>query len=935
MVFCAGQRWISIAEPELGLGRIESLDRRFVSIVFPVCATTRSYAVEAAPLQRIIFQKGDTIRDRSGRSQTITAITESRGLVTYICGAAALIESDLHDAISLATPRERLLHGIVDRGSDFDLRVAMLEYQGRIRQSPGRGFAGGRIDLLPHQLFIAQTVSSHNRPRALLCDETGLGKTIEAGLVLHKLMLTGMVGRSLVLVPESLVHQWFVELLRRFNLTARLFTKEYCEGFDANVNPFPGDQLGIAALDFLANDTKAGALAVAADWDLVIVDEAHHLHHASPGYRLVENLAARGCGLLLLTATPEQLGRPDHFARLQLIDPHRYPDYNAYETETGRLHLLSRHIEAVLDEKQIDRDSHPPAELTMPIPHELLPVQSSAETAATHTLTLDQLIDLYGTGRAMFRNTRHIVKGFPLRYVHPEALDADAADVARCAQESLGDSGGGPTGSIAIGPDDPRVIWLARLRKELPREKILVMCTTARKALGIQAALQRLVKVDVALFHEEMTLLQRDRMAAWFSEDEGAPILICSESGSEGRNFQFCRRLVLFDLPPSPELLEQRIGRLDRIGQGPEIHLYIPFVRNTPQEIACRWYHEGLNAFAGNVPAAGRVFEAMEERLAALMTNPAAVTPKSLDTLIADSRQLCSELSQQIFKARDRLLEMASFKPWTSADLLNTLVDLDRRNQAQPVMEQLFRHYGIVMEDAGDKKFWLNIEGLTDPLFPLPRQERPVVTFDRPTALKREELEFITIDHPMLCGTLDLFLSSDHGTTAFCVWSSDVDKSELLLETIWIVECLAPPALDAQRFLPPVPVRIVTDHRGVEVSERFPAAVLQQNLRNAAVNRLLANRNIVDKALPMMFEKSATIAESRTQPIMGTAVAAMQRHFNLEIARLVNLQKAAGANAGAEIESLVAARDALEGYFKASRGRLDSLRVIWRGPFKE
>src|SRR4029434_4691478 len=108
--------------------------------------------------------------------------------------------------------------GNVSPSSVFDLRYRALQLQYERRRSPVRGFVGGRIGLIPHQLFIASEVTSRQNPRVLLADEVGLGKTIESCLILHRLLLTGRVQRVLILVPESLVHQWFVELLRRFNL---------------------------------------------------------------------------------------------------------------------------------------------------------------------------------------------------------------------------------------------------------------------------------------------------------------------------------------------------------------------------------------------------------------------------------------------------------------------------------------------------------------------------------------------------------------------------------------------------------------------------------------------------------------------------------------------------------------------------------------------
>ena len=91
--------------------------------------------------------------------------------------------------------------------------------------------------------------------------------------------------------------------------------------------------------------------------------------------------------------------------------------------------------------------------------------------------------------------------------------------------------------------------------------------------------------------------MERDRQAAWFAEAEGAQVLLCSEIGGEGRNFQFAHHLVLFDLPLHPDILEQRIGRLDRIGQRERIQIHVPYIEDTPEEVCLRWYADGLESF--------------------------------------------------------------------------------------------------------------------------------------------------------------------------------------------------------------------------------------------------------------------------------------------------------------------------------------------------
>ncbi len=158
-------------------------------------------------------------------------------------------------------------------------------------------------------------MAGRHAARVMLSDEVGLGKTIEAGLILHRLLLSGRADRILVLVPESLVHQWFVEILRRFNVWLHIFDEARCAAIEAGepgANPFLDDQLVLTSLGFLAADARRSAQAAAAGWDVLVVDEAHHLEwsEAAPSreYQVVEELSRRSEGLLLLTATPEQLG---------------------------------------------------------------------------------------------------------------------------------------------------------------------------------------------------------------------------------------------------------------------------------------------------------------------------------------------------------------------------------------------------------------------------------------------------------------------------------------------------------------------------------------------------------------------------------------------------------------------------------------------------
>ena len=287
-VFIAGQRWISESEPELGLGTVVQIAGGRVQVGFKAAGEMRVYAVDQAPLKRVRFRVGEKITSQADRELIVNEVIERQGLLVYLGDNQQLPEAQVSDRVSLRGPRERLLAGRFDASAAFTLRRRSLELLHRSRLSPVRGFVGGRIDLIPHQLYIAQEVANRHAPRVMLSDEVGLGKTIEACLILHRLLLSGRANRILVLVPESLVHQWFVEMLRRFNVWLNIFDAERCAAIAAGepgANPFLDDQLVLTSIDFLAADPRRAEQAVAAGWDMLVVDEAHHLawSGAAPG----------------------------------------------------------------------------------------------------------------------------------------------------------------------------------------------------------------------------------------------------------------------------------------------------------------------------------------------------------------------------------------------------------------------------------------------------------------------------------------------------------------------------------------------------------------------------------------------------------------------------------------------------------------------------
>ncbi|MCB1607921.1 MAG: RNA polymerase-associated protein RapA, partial [Xanthomonadales bacterium] len=948
--FVPGQRWYSLAEPELGLGTVLRTAPRSVQVVYTQSGVIRHYATASAPLERARFQAGDRIV-AAGESRSVEQVIEQDGLYFYLCGGEPLPETALDDRQAAGRPEDRLVAARVGSNRHFRLRLNTLQARAQARARPSWGLESARIQLLPHQLGVVAGALAQPTPRVLLADEVGLGKTIEAGLILARLIASGRAERVLILVPEPLVVQWFVELRRRFQLNFAVYDEERVASIEASgssENPFLDDQWVLTELGFLTASSKRREQLTSAGWDLIIVDEAHHLawdpEEASPQYQLVEQLALTTPSLILLTATPEQLGRSGHFARLRLLDPDRYSDLQHFVAESEQFQAVSQAASELLGDDPLSPASEKHLATILGDDREAIGhIEQLPDPAAKEAL-LDALIDRHGTGRVMFRNRRESVGGFPGREpvaVHLPSPGHDPALAARLIEEfdrdlqppdlspafNAAETEDVPP-AVTILTHDPRFAWLLQLIEQLDDHKLVLICRSRAKVELLEAALRIKASVRVARFHEGLSLAQRDRNAAYFAQNDGARVLLCSEIGSEGRNFQFAHHLILWDLPADPDLLEQRIGRLDRIGQSETIKIHYCVLADTAQAALARWLEEGLDAFRSSPPDGRELYHQFGPRtveVARAIARGKSGSHQHLEQLIADSRTRHEQLSEQIRSGRDRLLELATRRDHGGSELIAALDGIDHDPLQDGYVQQLFEHFGIDVEELGLRRVRLDPEYVNNNAFPGLKDGPETITFDRYEALGRDDLGFVRLDHPLVMGAQELLLSSEDGGAAFVIDSSLPSRS-VLLEAVFVLETIAPRGVDVGRFLPSTPIRVLVDSRRERRQHEVdPAAESRSDERPADLARL---RKVLNTLVPALRDEAATMADQDAAELIADARARASEELSRARERLSALRRVNPNVRESELTQVDEQREALDQALSGARVRLDAVRLI-------
>ena len=915
MPLAIGQRVVCEAELGLGLGTIKSLEQdRFVDIEFAAVEQVRRYRIKTAPLRRVILRQGQKAVSRSGQKITVESVRSQGDLLVYCGQGQEIPENELSDKVPLSGNIDRFHLRNLNLNDELELHIAAWNVRGIELGSKVRGLCGSRVELLGHQLYLAQRVAQLGFPRVLLADQVGLGKTIEAGLIFSALRTLGRADKVLVVVPDSLLHQWLAEMVRRFHELFSVVDKNGAmEALNSSANPYAGSARIITTWGALQTASPLGkshtgaALACAIDWDLVIIDESHHLQEGQFSYKVASHLAARTAGLLLLTGTPTRKGEQTEFNLLRLVDPQRFSDFESFQVQRRELNKIS----ALAQELCLAGEEYAPGKHDIFL-HRLLNLlpkdealaeavrQFKAGEAQGYRSLIEALIDRHGPGRVVFRNRRErLQKLFPGRHLELVPLQVERSEAN--------------AGKII----DPRLSWIFKFLRENSGEKVVVIASKAEVAKAIQAQLCALWDINCAIFFEEQTLIERDKQAAWFSADDGPQIMVCSEIGSEGRNFQFASNLVFWDVPVQPDIVEQRIGRLDRIGQRHIVNVFVLYIKGTPVEYLLKW-HMALGSFNGPLEGGSEIVAQVD------LLN--SLNAERFPAMLQQSQELAQQYLERARENVDFLVDLNSYNEEKGAQLCREIAQLEERRMLPVLINRLMEVFGVDIEEthvegiyfvqAGNNTMVESLSGI--------RPDGMLVTYDRQIAVQREDVEFLTIDHPLVQSLLSALLDSDYGNAVALVWKG-APKRGLLLQCLFVLEAMGPVSLELYRYLPPQTVLVNMDING----NLYDGDVRDVKSMSRASGELLERMlGLYGTRLEHLVEKTAAVAAVKSKECREQVLSAAEQSFAVEYGRLQELQKVNPLVSDAELQALAAKRDAVMQALREAEPRLDGLRIV-------
>ena len=856
-------------------GVVTNLDDRMIHVRWDSSGPPSQFAITDPPILRVDLA-GQRVRLISTGENAAVLDSTSSDTPAWRCFVATaggktvnVPEADLRP-LAVTDPIGRFKANLIGSLQQYRLQEVTRWY--RILNLYDELVSLGQIgvDIKPHQVSVVHKVVSNYPHRFLLCDEVGLGKTIEAGMVLKELRARGGAQRVLAIVPPNLVGQWHFEMKTKFNESFSVLntdTVRFLQNQGQFENPFTFSDSILCSSSWVANPTWA-ELCSRVNWDLVILDEAHHARSRRSGnrvsttrlYQLVSKLAEperfAQRGMLFLTATPMQLDTHELYSLVELLDPALFPSEDHFERHRQAVPGLSRLVEH-LNRHGFPIPDEEPAETIKQVAEwlgldESVARQRLASGAEERKRLTTELADHHLLSEVMIRNRKAVVGGFMPRIASrwkveltPEegaALEA-VEDYVQYGFQLADGTNDAPIGFVMVTFQKLMASSIAAIRKSLGRrqERILAknpqVTTTGyeleerllndeeateivagiggatdlvnAELLLLDRAIESLDRVKgdskanvlveqlsmlfdgspnekvliftqfretqrhledtltekgwgVNLFHGQMKPIEKDRSVEQFRNEVGPQILICTEAGGEGRNFQFCHVLVNYDLPWNPMKVEQRIGRVDRIGQDHAVSIFNLWVKDTVEERVLDVLEKRIRVFEETVGGLDPILGDTESDIVKIMR---IAGERRVEALEEFGRQL----EEQVRHAREAEAKLGDF----IMDTKSYRRELAERiaGQPSPIKDyDLDMFIGQLLSDARTyirrtgSNYELTFNGeildVDKELFAGGTKRKAVFRADRRP--DSEEVEFMAFGHPIVDGVVERVLAEEY-----------------------------------------------------------------------------------------------------------------------------------------------------------------------------
>jgi len=776
------------------------------------------------------------------------------------------------DDLELASdePQDQLARGHIGDPTAAHLKLLAGIVAHAYAYDPASALLNARLEPKLHQAFVAHRVVNKIAPRMILADEVGLGKTIEAGLVIKELRARKRISRILIVTPASLSRQWQSELKTKFNESFEIIDGPAAKHFGrGGKNPFEASGNLICSYQFATSGSRPEQI-VEAGWDMVVFDEAHRVRRTgtsassrrvTAAYKLADELRDQVDGLLLLSATPVQLHAYELFSLVDLVEPGLFPSFEAFERVREKLPKLNELMRALLKWETLDQDDklmalvssagvivelnlspemldseegrreverrltarHPLADSLIRNRKAHLGIQGerraeirwvnlSNDELEVHERVVEYLKDGYRlalgqknnavgflmvTYLKMLTSSSHALRTSLRRRISvlQDALAGDAA--ARSALKIDDDIWDAEESSevlteveMVVGAADriqievevledlveeladirdSKIRDLIDLMGELGGQKVVLFTQFIETQLFLEKALEA-NGVQVSVFNGRMNADAKEAAIRAFRTR--TQVLISTESGGEGRNLQFAHVLVNYDLPWNPMKIEQRIGRLDRIGQTEPVHIYNMVCRNTLDERIIEVLNDRIKLFVESVGALDPILGTVEKSIAsfALGSEDAAVEfrefAEDLDKKVAEARLLERTMA-------DFVLDQASFRRDEANELLGRrplVSTMELRASIELGLEYLGGR--LVPHEEGGETFTLAPRLASRIGAPT---SSPRGVFDPVDAVRMDDVDFFACGHPLVDRVLAGMSTLEDAATG-CRISGDVPE---------------------------------------------------------------------------------------------------------------------------------------------------------------